>query len=164
VSQPTVSADKVVFFHYTLTDAAGEKIDSSLGREPVPYLHGAGNIVPGLEKRLEGAAVGDKIQAEVAPEEGYGTRDPDWPQPVERSQFPDDVELQVGMAFVAQGPEGQRLQMRIVALDETTVMVDANHPLADMTLHFDVEIVSIRDATDEEKQHGHPHMPGMPSC
>ena len=164
MSQPSVSAGMVVFFHYTLTNDAGEKIDTSRGREPVPYLHGAENIVPGLEKHLEGAVVGAKIEAVVAPEEGYGTRDPEWPQPVERTQFPDNVDLQVGMAFVAQGPEGQRMQMRIVAMDDTTVMVDANHPLADMTLHFDVEIVSLRDASDEEKQHGHPHMPGAHHC
>ncbi len=156
----TISAGKVVFFHYTLTDDAGETIDSSRGGNPLPYLHGAGNIVPGLEKQLEGKALGTRFEAVVAPEEGYGVRSGS-PMPVPRDQFPPDIEIEPGMQFFGEDPNGNRFPLWIAAVEDGTVLVDPNHPLADVTLHFDVEIMSIRDASDEEKAHGHPHMPGM---
>ncbi len=161
MSDTTISAGKVVFFHYTLTNDAGETIDSSRGGNPLPYLHGAGNIVPGLEKQLEGLAVGAKLQADVSPEEGYGVRRGE-PMPVPRDQFPADVNLQPGMQFFAEDPNGNHFPLWIAQVGEDTVLVDPNHPLAGENLHFDVEIMSLRDASDEEKEHGHPHLPGMP--
>ena len=161
MSDNTIAAGKVVFFHYTLTDADGETIDSSREGNPLPYLHGAGNIVPGLEKQLEGKEVGASFQAVVAPEEGYGVRRGE-PMPVPRDQFPQDLELQPGMQFFGEDPNGNKFPLWIAAIQEGVVLVDPNHPLAGVTLHFDVEVVSIRAASEEEVAHGHPHLPGMP--
>ncbi len=160
MSDITIAAGKVAFFHYTLTDEGGETIDSSREGNPLPYLHGAGNIVPGLEKQLEGLAVGAKLQAVVAPEEGYGVRRGE-PMPVPRAQFPAEIELQPGMQFFGEDPDGNKFPLWIAAIQDEMVLVDPNHPLAGVTLNFDVEIMSIRDASKEEQDHGHPHMPGM---
>jgi FKBP-type peptidyl-prolyl cis-trans isomerase SlyD len=155
-----VEAGKVVSFHYTLTNGSGEVLDSSADREPLPYLHGAGNIVPGLEQQLSGKAVGDKFDAVVAPADGYGERSGPEPQAVERGAFPPDAPLQKGMQFMAQTPDGQHIPLWIDRIEGDTVYVDHNHPLAGVTLHFAVEITGIRDATAEEQAHGHPHGPG----
>ncbi len=160
MSDITITAGKVVFFHYTLTTDDGETIDSSRGGNPLPYLHGAGNIVPGLEKQLDGLAVGTKLQAVVSPEEGYGVRHGE-PMPVPREQFPGDIELEVGMQFFGEDPDGNKFPLWIADIQDNMVAVDPNHPLAGVTLNFDVEIMSIRDASEEEVAHGHPHMPGM---
>jgi FKBP-type peptidyl-prolyl cis-trans isomerase SlyD len=162
MSDNTISAGKVVFFHYTLTDDGGETIDSSREGNPLPYLHGAGNIVPGLEKQLEGKALGTSFEAVVAPEEGYGARRGE-PMPVPRDQFPPDIELQTGMQFFGEDPDGNKFPLWIAAIQDGTVLVDPNHPLAGVTLHFAVEVMSIRAASEEEVAHGHPHMPGMPN-
>ncbi len=161
MSDNTIQAGKVVFFHYTLTNDAGETIDSSRGGNPLPYLHGAGNIVPGLEKQLEGQALGASLTAVVQPEEGYGVRS-GHPMPVPREQFPADIDIQPGMQFFGEDPEGRRFPLWIAAVEDDKVLVDPNHPLAGVVLHFDVEVMSIREASDEEKEHGHPHLPGMP--
>jgi FKBP-type peptidyl-prolyl cis-trans isomerase SlyD len=154
----TVAAGKVVTFHYTLTNDGGEVLDSSRGGEPMPYLHGAMNIVPGLEKELAGKKVGDALKAVVSPEEGYGKHDPELLQEVGRDAFPTDVALEVGMQFMADTPRGQ-VPLWISDIDGDMITIDQNHPLAGETLFFDVEIVDIRDATAEEMQHGHPHGP-----
>lgn len=155
-----VANNTVVSFHYTLTDDDGTTIDSSQGRGPLPYLHGGGNIVPGLERQMLGKKVGDKFKALVPPAEGYGVKEGPGPQAVPRNQFPDEMELHQGMPFMAQDDTGQPFTVWVVDLDDSVVFVDTNHPLADVTLHFDVEIVEIRNATAEEVQHGHPHGPG----
>lgn len=160
MSNTSISAGKVVFFHYTLTNDAGETIDSSRNGDPLPYLHGAGNIVPGLEKQLEGKALGDRFEAVVKPEQGYGVRHGN-PMPVPRDQFPADLELQPGMQFFGEDPNGNKFPLWIAAIEDGTILVDPNHPLAGVTLHFDVEIASIRDGSNDEKEHGHPHVPGM---
>ena len=156
----TIAAGKVVSVHYTLRDDDGEVIDSSAGGEPLDFLHGAGNIVPGLERQLTGKQVGDKVTAVVPPEEAYGMPEGPGPQPVPRSSFPDDVELESGLQFFARGPSGDRIPLWVVEVTDDTVLVDGNHPLAGMTLHFDVEVVGLRDATAEEQAHGHPHGEG----
>jgi FKBP-type peptidyl-prolyl cis-trans isomerase SlyD len=150
----------VVSVHYTLKNDEGDVIDSSEGEEPLMYLHGAGNIVPGLERQLAGRGVGDRVQAVVAPEEGYGEHSGDEPQLVPRASFPDDADLYEGMEVMAQGAEGEMFPMWIVGLTDDHVLVDDNHPLAGVTLHFDVQIAAIRTATKEELAHGHPHGPG----
>lgn len=157
MSTATVTAGKVVVFHYTLTGDAGQVIDSSAGREPLPYLHGAGNIVPGLERQMLGRSAGDRFEAIVPPDEGYGDHNGRPPQAVPRNAFPDDVEVQPGMQFAAQTPTGQMIPLWVVGVEEDQVLVDDNHPLAGQTLTFNVEIVQIRDATEGERQHGHPH-------
>lgn len=157
-SEATIQPGKVVFFHYTLTDETGEIIDSSEGSEPLPYLHGAGNIVPGLERQMVGRQVGDRFRAVVPPEEGYGVPEGPGPQAIPREAFPEDAELEEGMQFMAEDEEGNAMPLWVVSLEEAdVVIVDQNHPLAGVTLHFDVQITELRDATEDELAHGHPH-------
>ncbi|MEQ1569707.1 MAG: peptidylprolyl isomerase [Myxococcota bacterium] len=150
---------KVATFHYTLTNDAGEVLDSSDGHEPLAYLHGAGNIVPGLERQLAGKGSGDEFATRVAPEDGYGLREGE-PQPVERKAFPPDAKIEKGMTFHAQTPDGDVIRLTVDRVEADTVWVDDNHPLAGVALNFAVRVVEVRDATDEEIEHGHPHMPG----
>lgn len=147
----------VVSMHYTLTDNDGNTIDSSEGADPLVYLHGAGNIIPGLEKALLGKTQGDSLQVDVEAAEGYGEIKPEMIQLVPRSAFEGVESIEVDMAFEAHTPEGgvQRIVVREIEGDQITV--DANHPLAGMDLHFKVEILAVRDATEEEKSHGHAH-------
>ncbi len=154
-----IAHEKVVSIHYTLTNSEGTVLDSSSGGDPLAYLHGFGNIIPGLENALEGKATGDKLSVTVEPEQGYGARDERLVQAVPRSAFKGVEELAPGMQFQAQGPQGNRLVV-VTQVADNEVTVDANHPLAGQTLHFDVEISEIRDATAEELEHGHVHGPG----
>ncbi len=151
-----IAAGKVVSLHYTLKNDAGETLDKSEG-EPLVYLHGGDNIVPGLERKLSGRKVGDKLDVVVEPEDGYGTRDPRGVQDVPREAFPPDAPIEVGASFVVETPDGQPMQLWITKLEGDSVTCDANHPLAGQCLHFSVEIAAIRDATAEETEHGHPH-------
>ena len=152
----TVEDGKVVLFHYTLSNPEGEVIDSSRGHGPLPYLHGAQNIVPGLERQLAGKAVGDKVQAVVPPEEGYGPAQPPMP-PVALSELPPEIET--GMQLLAEMPDGRRVPIFVLEVREEDAILTQAHPLAGVTLHFDVEITAIRDATADEQAHGHPHGP-----
>lgn len=154
----TVASEMVVSFHYKLHNNDGELLDSS-DAEPMPYLHGAENIVPGLEKAMVGKKVGDKFEVKVSAAEGYGERI-DGSAVVPRSQLPADVELKPGMSMLAEGPEGQAFPLWIVKVSDEEVTVDPNHPLAGVELNFQVEIAAIRAATAEELEHGHPHGPG----
>jgi FKBP-type peptidyl-prolyl cis-trans isomerase SlyD len=149
----------VVTMHYTLRDPDGEIIDSSQGSDPLAYLHGANNIVPGLEKELTGKKVGDKVQAVVAPADGYGEPSGN-EEKVPRSAFEDGSGLEAGMQVFAQTPDGKTFALWVVGVDDESVTVSADHPLAGVTLHFDIEITEVRAASDEEKAHGHPHGPG----
>ncbi|HSH09480.1 MAG TPA: peptidylprolyl isomerase [Oceanipulchritudo sp.] len=151
-----ISADHVVSMHYVLTSPTGEVLDSSEGRDPLAYLHGHGNIIPGLEKQLEGKSVGDKLVAEVPAAEAYGERDPALVLEATRSQFPAEADLQPGMRFQAQTPEGNQVA-EITKVEGDTVTVDTNHPLAGVDLTFNVEIIDIRAATEDELDHGHVH-------
>jgi FKBP-type peptidyl-prolyl cis-trans isomerase SlyD len=156
-----ISDGKVATFHYTLRNGgdSGEVLDSSEGRSPLAYLHGAGNIVPGLERQLSGRRVGESFAAVVEPAEGYGVRDGS-PQPVPRTQFPAGVPISEGMMLHAETPDHEVIPLWVVDVDDETVWVDENHPLAGVTLHFAIEVVEIRDATASEMEHGHPHGPG----
>ena len=149
----------VAQFHYTLTDDAGTVIDSSRGGDPLTYLHGGGNIVPGLEKMMEGKVKGDAFKADVSPEEGYSPRIEALLQTAPRSMFPPDMEPAVGMQFQAESNMGPVL-VTVVAVEGETVTLDGNHALAGQTLHFDVEVTSVREATVEEVLHGHVHGEG----
>jgi FKBP-type peptidyl-prolyl cis-trans isomerase SlyD len=154
-----VSSNKVVSIHYTLRDEAGVVLDSSFGHSPLAYLHGQGNLVPGLESALDGKSVGDKLTVSVPPEQGYGVRDAGLVQILPREKFADVGEISPGMQFRAKGPEGIRL-MTVTHVERDLVTVDANHPLAGKTLHFQVEITEVRKATREELAHRHVHGPG----
>lgn len=153
-----IAADKVVQIHYTLTNDEGEVLDSSEGQEPLAYLHGFGNIIPGLENALAGRVVGDKFQVTIPPEEAYGLRDDDLVQAAPRSAFQGVPEVLPGMQFHAESPEGIQL-VTVIDVDGDNVILDGNHPMAGITLNFDVEVTDIREATAEELDHGHVHGP-----
>ncbi|MBI1853179.1 MAG: peptidylprolyl isomerase [Planctomycetes bacterium] len=159
-TSPKVAMGKVVTIHYTLSNSAGEVLDTSQGGEPFEYLHGGGNIVPGLESKLEGQAIGAHLAVVVEPADGYGVHDPKGVRHVTRGAFPPDVELQVGMQFRAENSEGEATPIWVTEVSGDDVTIDFNHPLAGETLHFDVTITEIRDASREEMEHGHPHGEG----
>lgn len=149
----------VAFIHYTLTNDAGEVLDSSSGGEPLAYLHGASNIIPGLEKALEGKQPGDKLTVKVSPDEGYGVRDESLVQQVPRRAFQGVSDLKPGMRFHSESNHGPVL-VTITQVLGDMVTVDGNHALAGETLNFEVEVTQVRDATLEELTHGHVHGAG----
>ena len=151
-----IDKNHVVSMHYKLTDDQNNVIDSSEGSEPLNYLHGAGNIIPGLEKELTGQEEGAELQVRIAPEDAYGNVEEDLVQKVEKSAFPDNEKLEPGMVFQAQAPDGSSQRMTIREVEDEQVTVDANHPLAGVPLNFDVEITGVREATPEEIKKGHP--------
>ena len=144
---------RVASIHYTLTDDAGNVIDKSPESQPLSYFHGAGNIVPGLEKALAGKQPGDSLKVEVKPEEGYGPRNEGLVQEVPRTAFQGVDKVEPGMQFRAQSERGPLLVTVVEAGDEK-VRIDGNHPLAGKTLHFDVSVADVRAASEEEKQTG----------
>mgnify|MGYP001148724371 CR=1 FL=1 len=152
-----VGNQAVVSMHYTLTNSKGNTLDSSVGGKPLGYLHGAGNIIPGLEKALVGKAAGDSLQVTIDPAEGYGEKNPELVQTLNRSLFQGVDTIEVGMNFQAQAPDGAMQTLTVTEVDGDDITVDANHPLAGETLTFDVEIISVRKATEEEIEHGHAH-------
>ncbi|MCB9701021.1 MAG: peptidylprolyl isomerase [Myxococcales bacterium] len=148
---------KVVIFNYVLRSDEGEVLDESEADDPMAYLHGADNIVPGLESQMSGRRVGDRFDAIVPPSEGYGVRDESAIRVIPREAFPEDADLAPGMELVVEDDEGDLTPIWIAELRDDVVIVDLNHPLADQTLCFTVEIIGIRDATESEIEHGHPH-------
>lgn len=156
-----IEEKKVVSFHYTLTSDSGETLDSSIERgEPMLYLHGSDSIIPGLEKALQGRAEGDKFQVTVPPEEAYGERKEANVQrlAIKKLGLP-AKQLQPGMILNLQTSQGPA-QVTVLKVGRFNVDVDANHPLSGQPLNFDVEILEVREATDEESEHGHAHGPG----
>ena len=148
---------RVVSMHYKLTDNSGNVLDSSEGAEPLNYLHGAGNLIPGLEKALAGREQGDSLQVVVEPADAYGDVRPEMIQAVDRSAFQGVETVEPGMTFQAQGPDGATQRIVVTGVEGDSVTIDANHPLAGVQLHFDVQVVGVREATDEEIAHGHVH-------
>jgi FKBP-type peptidyl-prolyl cis-trans isomerase SlyD len=153
-----IGKDKVVSINYTLKDAKGEIIDTSDGRVPLDYIHGSGNIIQGLENALKGKSAGDELSVTIPPEEAYGPRDDSLAQSVDRKIFETEEELEVGMQFQTPTEQGTMI-VTIAGIDGDIVTVDSNHPLAGEALHFDVAVVDVRDATEEELTHGHAHGP-----
>ncbi|MBS0581941.1 MAG: peptidylprolyl isomerase [Proteobacteria bacterium] len=153
--------DKVVTFHYHLTDETGTKVDSSHDRaEPLTILFGHGQIIPGLEQAMEGHEPGDKFDVSVPPEQGYGERREDFTQRVPKKYFRDADHLKPGDATVLSVQGGGYRQVVVLKVGSSVVDVDLNHPMAGKTLKFDVEITDVRDATPEEIEHGHAHGEG----
>lgn len=146
----------VVSIHYTLTNKAGEQLDSSIGSEPLTYLHGAGNIIPGLENALADKTVGDKLTVIIEPEDAYGERNEEHIQTVPKEMFEGIDKIEVGMQFQADSSNGPAI-VTITAVDGDQVSIDGNHPLAGEQLTFDVEIADIRPATETEMENGHIH-------
>jgi len=156
----TIKQNSVVTMHYQLKDVDGEILDSSEGQDPLVYLHGAQNIIIGLEEQLEGRQQGDELTAVVSPEKGYGMPVLELIQQVPKAAFGDDIEkVNVGMRFQAETEQGP-VPVVVTAVEADMVTVDGNHPLAGKELHFHVSITDIRDATEEEIEHGHAHGPG----
>lgn len=154
-----ISNHTVVTLDYTLTDAEGNVIDRSEDGT-FAYLHGASNIIPGLEQALDGKSAGDALSVSIEAEDGYGTHDEDKTVVVPTNMFPEDSEVEVGMQFQAQGPEGESLMVTVTQVEGDSVTVDGNHPLAGVQLNFDVSVIGVRAATAEEIAHGHVHGPG----
>ncbi len=156
-----VADKKVVSMQYTLTNDAGEVLDQSQTGEPLVYLHGSGNIIPGLEKELNGKSSGDALKVRVAPEEAYGVRDEGMVQVMPRNVFQGVESIETGMQFQAQG-QGQDdpVMITVTKVEDDEITVDGNHPLAGEALTFDVEIADVRDATEDELKHGHVHGAG----
>ena len=151
-----ISNECVVAISYNLTNEQGKQLDAS-GNEPLQYLHGAGNLIKGLEQELHGKQAGDKLIAAIAPALAYGEIDQRLIQDVPRDLLDEIQNLHVGMALQSQTEDGHMQRFVVDAIGDDTVTVNANHPLAGMTLHFDVTIESVREATGEEIEHGHPH-------
>ncbi len=154
-------ADKaVVAIDYTLRNDEGEVLDSSEGAQPLAYLHGAANIIPGLEQALLGKKAGDELEVSVEPEDAYGEFSLELVATLERSMFEGVEELLPGMQFHASAPDGGMQVVTVRDVDGDQVTVDGNHPLAGQRLHFKVKVVSVREATAEELDHGHAHGEG----
>ncbi len=155
-----IAEQSVVSIHYTLTNDAGETLDTSDGREPLVYLHGAQNIIPGLESELTGKSVGDSFDVTIQPEEAYGTVNPELVQTVPHSAFEGVEKVEPGMQFQARGDDGETQVITVTEVADSGVTVDGNHPLAGQVLNFSVRVEEIREATEEEIEHGHVHGPG----
>lgn len=155
-----IARNKVVLIDYTLTDDSQQVLDRSGEGEPLAYLHGAANIIQGLENALEGKKAGESLQVRIAPADAYGERDDRLVQMVPREMFEDSSEIQAGMQFHSADEEGNVTVVTVTNTTDDTITVDANHPLAGVPLTFSVTVVEVRDATPEELAHGHVHGPG----
>jgi len=151
-----VEKNKVVEIEYTLKDDEGQVLDTSEGRDPLSYIQGVGNLIPGVESALEGKSSGESVQITVPPETGYGVRDDSLVLSIERDKFSGIEDLKEGLRFRMDTPDGPMI-FTVVQVEDDEVLVDGNHPLAGMTLNFDITIQSVRDATSEELDHGHVH-------
>ncbi len=158
-SKRTVKDKDVVTLEYTLT-VDGEVVDSSEQHGPVAYIHGMGQLVPGLEKEIEGMAEGETKEVVVTPEEGYGPEDPAAYISLPRSEFPPEIPLEPGTVIQLSDPQGRVYNATIHEVRDDQVVLNFNHPLAGKTLHFTVKVVSVREATPEELAHGHVHGEG----
>ncbi len=149
-----ITDGRIATIHYTLTDDAGEVLDRSLPQAPLSYLHGAGNIVPGLEKALDGKTAGDELRTDIEPEQGYGPRHRELVQRLPRSAFPEPAAVKPGMQFETLS-QGARRRVLVTEVGPEQVTVDGNHPLAGQTLHFTVQVAEVREATEQEMNQGH---------
>lgn len=148
---------QVVSIDYELKNDDGDVLDTSAGQQPLTYLHGTGGLIPGLEKALEGKAAEDELQVSIPPEEAYGEFNEDLVQKVSKAAFEGAEKVEAGMQFQAQGNNGEVQRIMVVEVEGDDVTIDANHPLAGQTLHFSVQVREVREATEEEKAHGHAH-------
>lgn len=154
-----ITKNAIALFAYTLKDDDGDLLDSTEESDPLAYIHGVGQLIPGLEQELEGKGKGDSFEIRIPPEKAYGPKNQELIQPVPRDQLPDDVEIEVGMQFQAQSEDGSQV-VTVVEIDGDQISLDANHPLAGVALNFAVTVVEVREATPDELEHGHAHGPG----
>ena len=155
-----IEPKKAVYIDYTLTNDAGDVLDSSEGQAPLAYLQGFSNIVPGLENALEGKKVGDELEVQVEAKDAYGDYSVELVQIVPRSAFQGVDKIEAGMQFHASAPDGGVQVVVVREVDDENVTVDGNHPLAGQRLNFKVKVMDVRDATEEELSHGHIHGEG----
>lgn len=153
----TVEAGKVVSIEFVLRDENGEELDRTPEGQQLHYLHGHHGIVPGLEEALAGKSVGDRVEAVVPPEKAYGPKRKVKLQEILRSKFPPDAVVERGARFFAEGSDGRPMPIWVVKVQGKSIYVTPEHPLAGMTLHYEARVTAIRDATDDEKAHGHAH-------
>lgn len=156
----TIENDKAVSIHYTLTLDGGQVVDSSSGKDPLVYLHGHNNIIPGLERELAGKAAGEHLVVRVEPQDGYGVANPQLVQEVPREALQGVDTIEVGTMFQASAEDGSVQMIRVVKIEGESITIDGNHELAGKTLNFDVRVDAIRDGSAEELTHGHVHGPG----
>lgn len=154
-----MATPKVISFHYTLKDSKGTQLESSFGDEPMSYLEGVGQVIPGLEEQMEGLKKGDKKSIAVKAADAYGEFEQELIVEVPREQLP-KKDVVVGDQFHADSGGGQVQVVTVTKVTDTTVTVDGNHPLAGQDLNFDVEVMDVREATKDELAHGHAHGPG----
>lgn len=152
--------NQVITMNFTLKDDEGKVMDTTSGQEPFSFISGQNQILPRLEEQIGGMLIGSKKDVVLTPEEGYGKFEQEAVRNVKRSEFPEDTELKEGMGFMATGPDGKQYQFFIKDIKDDDIQVDFNHPMAGKTLHFNVELVNLRDATKEELDHGHVHGAG----
>lgn len=158
IAHMSIARDRVVSIHYTLRDDGGEVLDASAPNEPLTYLHGHGNLIPGLERELAGHSTGERLQVRIAPADAYGEFDQALVQRVPRRSLKGVPQLRVGLRLQANTPQGPRA-LTVTHMQGDMVTLDGNHPLAGKSLNFEVEIADVRDATAEELEHGHVHGP-----
>lgn len=154
-----IAEESVVSIHYTLKNDEGTVLDSSNGGEPLEYLQGYGNVIPGLEAALLGKSLGDRFKVAIAPDQAYGERNEKLVQRIPKDQFPDPSRLKAGMQFQINGPNGPMI-LNVMEVSGQEVVVDGNPELAGQTLNFEIEVTGVRSATAEELEHGHVHGPG----
>ncbi len=152
-----IDKNAVVSFHYKLTDDDGQVLDTSEGKEPLTYLHGVGAIIPGLEQAMSGRTSGEEFQVSIEPEQAYGLAEEGLVQKVPHTAFQGVDEVEAGMQFQVRDEAGDTRVVRVVEVEESGVTIDGNHPLAGETLHFDIAVAEVREATEEEVEHGHSH-------
>lgn len=155
----TIVNNVVATINYTLKNGNDLTIDSSVDKDPLVYIHGMGHLIPGLEKSLEGKVKGDKVNAVISPDDAYGPRRDDMVQVVPKTEFKDIETMEIGTQFQVETENGDII-VTLIELRDEEVVLDGNHPLAGETLHFDVEIIDIREATEEELKSGHIHGKG----
>jgi len=154
-----IGPNTVVTLAYRVTDPDGELIDP--GERPIVYLHGGyDDIFPRIEQALEGKEVGDSLRVTVDSADGYGPHDEEKVIRVPRAALPAGLDLEIGMLLVAEGPNGEQFPLRVVGLSSQEATLDGNHPLAGQTLHFEVRVREVREATEGELEHGHAHPAG----
>ena len=158
-SELTIEKDRVVRFHYTVRNEAGEALETTENGQPQAILYGHGSVPQGIEEALAGHAGGDELSVTLAPAEAYGERRDDWTQRVSKKYLPKNRRVQAGTAVVLQTDQGPRL-VTVVKVGHKVVDVDLNHPFAGLTLRFDLKVVEVREASPEELSHGHVHGPG----
>ena len=159
-----IAEQNVVSIHYTLTNNTGETLDTSDGREPLVYLHGAQNIIPGLENELTGKSIGDSFDVTIQPENAYGTFNPELVQTVPHSAFEGVEKVELGMQFQARDDDGETQVITVTEVADSGVTVDGNHPLAGQVLNFSVRVEEVREATEDEIAHGHLHSSESTGC